>query len=388
MLTRILMSHRFLLAKLHLDSLQDKVSRSEVRLALANLPRGSMAYNEAYEEAMGRIRCQLSGFRNLALQAIAWITCARTPLTTHELQHALATRRGMTEFDEDSLVDVSLIASVTSGLVAVDEKSNIIRLVHYTVQEYFDHTWEDWFPNAHRDIAYICLTYLTFDTIRTEAYALELSQTPLYKLPQYLHKYAAQNWGHHARIQSVDERLVFRLLEHDQKLLASIYPLILPRSPNRARALQTAKHVTKLHLAAYSGLENIVETIIKNGCDHTAKDEKGRTALSWAAVQGHETTVQVLLDSGLDPNSEDETGISPLAEAFLKGHDTILRLFMKNNHRPILSQFYCYEAQMILAAGRGHLDVVKSLSEKGLDPNSIGEDHTALLLAATHGRLQ
>lgn len=255
----ILTDFRFLLAKLHLDSLQDKVSRSEVKLALTNLPKGSKAYKEAYEEAMGRIKCQLTGFRDLALQAIAWITCARWPLTTNELQHALAVRRGMTEFDEDNLVNVGLIISVTSGLVAVDEKSNIIRLVHYTVQEYFDQTWEHWFPNAHRDVAETCLTYLTFDTVGTEAFALQLSQTPLVKLPQYLHRYAAQNWGHHARIQSVDKQLVFRLLDNDQKLLASIYPLILPKSFDRAQVLKTAKHATKLHLAAYFGLENIVE---------------------------------------------------------------------------------------------------------------------------------
>lgn len=197
----------------------------------------------------------------------------------------------MTEFDGDNLVDVSLIISVTPGLVAVDEKSNIIRLVHYTVQEYFDQTWEHWFPNSHRDIAETCLTYLTFDTVGTEAFALQLSQSLLVKLPQYLHKYAAQNWGHHAPIQPADKQLVFWLLDNDQKLLTSIYPLVLPKSSERTHALQTAKHATKLHLVAYFGLENIAEAIIRDGYNHTAKDGKGRTPLSWAAEQGHEKTV-------------------------------------------------------------------------------------------------
>lgn len=81
----MLTDFRFLLAKLHLDSLRNKVSRSEVMLALTNLPKGSKAYKEAYEEAIERIKCQLTGFWDLALHAIAWITCARTLLTTHEL---------------------------------------------------------------------------------------------------------------------------------------------------------------------------------------------------------------------------------------------------------------------------------------------------------------
>lgn len=74
--------------------------------------------------------------------------------------------------------------------------------------------------------------------------------------------------------------------------------------------------------------------------------------------------------------------------ALLKGHNEVVQLFMKSNHRPKLSQFYSYETQMILAAGRGHVDVVESLLENGIDPNSIGEDHTTLLLAVAHGRLQ
>lgn len=37
--------------------------------------------------------------------------------------------------------------------------------------------------------------------------------------------------------------------------------------------------------------------------------------------------------------------------------------------------------------GGGYVNVVKSGSEKGLDSNSIGEDHTTWLLAVVHGRL-
>lgn len=92
-------------------------------------------------------------------------------------------------------------------------------------------------------------------------------------------------------------------------------------------------------------LKILWKQIIRDGYDHTAKDEKGRTPLSWAAEQGHEKTVRVLLDSGLDPNSEDASGISPLVEALLKGHTKILQLFMKSNHRPNLSQFYSYETR-------------------------------------------
>lgn len=59
------------------------------------------------------------------------------------------------------------MVSVCAGLVTVDEQSNIIRLVHYTTQDYFERTWTSWFPNAQTDITEICVTYLLFDAFKT-----------------------------------------------------------------------------------------------------------------------------------------------------------------------------------------------------------------------------
>jgi hypothetical protein len=64
----------------------------------------------------------------------------------------------------DNFYDVEDIISVCAGLVTIDEESNIIRLVHYTTQEYFEHIRLEWNPRAPEEIASICLTYLAFDT--------------------------------------------------------------------------------------------------------------------------------------------------------------------------------------------------------------------------------
>ena len=42
------------------------------------------------------------------------------------------------------------------------KKSEIIRLVHFTGQEYFQDTLNRWFPRAHFDIANTCVSYLSF----------------------------------------------------------------------------------------------------------------------------------------------------------------------------------------------------------------------------------
>jgi hypothetical protein len=63
-----------------------------------------------------------------------------------ELQHALAVEVGEAELDEENLPEIEDIVSVCAGLVTIDEESGIIRLVHYTTQEYFERTQRQWFP--------------------------------------------------------------------------------------------------------------------------------------------------------------------------------------------------------------------------------------------------
>ncbi|KAF2182154.1 hypothetical protein K469DRAFT_752251 [Zopfia rhizophila CBS 207.26] len=101
----------FLLAQLHLDSLKGKKSRKAIYVALKNLPTGSKAYNYAYKDAMERIEGQLTDEKELAKQALSWITYAKRPLTTSELEHALAVEAEEPQLDEENLCQVDDIIS-------------------------------------------------------------------------------------------------------------------------------------------------------------------------------------------------------------------------------------------------------------------------------------
>ena len=59
--------------------------------------------------------------------------------------------------------------SVCAGLVTIDDGSSIIRLVHYTAQEYFQQTLKSWVPNAYSDVAKVCLEYLLYDVLAVGA---------------------------------------------------------------------------------------------------------------------------------------------------------------------------------------------------------------------------
>jgi hypothetical protein len=95
---------RFLLAQLHLDSLIGKRAPKAIRTTLQKLPTGSDAYDHAYKDAMERIGGQVKDQEELAKQVLSWITCAKRPLTTSELQHALAVEVGESALDEENLL--------------------------------------------------------------------------------------------------------------------------------------------------------------------------------------------------------------------------------------------------------------------------------------------
>ncbi|OCK74174.1 hypothetical protein K432DRAFT_438081, partial [Lepidopterella palustris CBS 459.81] len=75
----------FLLARLHIDSLSDKTTAKKVKTTLANLTKGTAALDNAYKDALQRIKSQLDGHYELAKKVLSWITYARRPLTTAEL---------------------------------------------------------------------------------------------------------------------------------------------------------------------------------------------------------------------------------------------------------------------------------------------------------------
>ena len=132
-----------------MNSLADKTTPKAVKLALKsfrsesevpNDSEKSKALDHAYAQAMERIVGQEGGLRELVKKVLSWVTCAKRPLTTLELQHALAVEIGTSELDEENLPEIEDMVSLCAGLVTVDRESNVIRLVHYTTQQYFERT--------------------------------------------------------------------------------------------------------------------------------------------------------------------------------------------------------------------------------------------------------
>lgn len=342
-------------------------------MALKSLPSGSNAYDSAYSTAMERIEGQVSDQRDMAKQVLSWITCAG-PLTTRELQHALAVEIGVPYLDDANISDVEDIVSVCAGLVIVDEQSNIIRLVHYTAQEYFERTWSSWFPSAQHNIAVTCITYLSYDFFKDYPSHSIHEAGVLDKYPLY--RYAAQNWGRHGEIQRQDLGIMLDFLGNKQKATCAAQ-VLLEDSP-----WPIPKEVDGIHLASYFGLDNTVHELVMIGWDINLPDSLGKSPLSWAACEGHVSLVQLLLDLGASRNSMDINWHTPLLWAAKTGQRDVVELLV-NLGADKQSRDKYGQSPLSLAAKYGQRTVVEFLLKAGADVDSRDNNgQTALLWAA------
>ncbi|KAL2814424.1 hypothetical protein BJX63DRAFT_442496 [Aspergillus granulosus] len=322
----------FLLAELHFKSLEGLTRPKLIIKALEKLPKGSEAYNQAYEETMTRIKMQNQGLQELAVHALAWITCARRPLRTLELQHALAVEIGVSHLDLDNIPELDEIVSVCAGLVTTDKENDTVNLVHYTAQEYLETTLHRWFPNAQNHIAKACVTYLSLDAFNMPATTTEALRCRLQLHPLY--DYAARNWGHHAREGSAGgDHLILEFLRSGPKVLATSRVLMAERYNCYLSFYHTPEGTTGMHLAAYFGLKEAVLALLASGHDHNVQNSWGQTPFWWAAVNGHDAVVKVLLTKndtnvntgGLNRDPKDSLGRTPLAQAAKNGHTNVVR---------------------------------------------------------------
>ncbi|KAF9780340.1 hypothetical protein IL306_000625 [Fusarium sp. DS 682] len=386
----------FLLAEIYLGLLDDKVTPRAIRKAVQGFQKQGPASSEdtdakvqvlahAYRQAMERINGQKPGRKKLAMDVLAWITCAKRPLTTVELQHALAVEAGEAGIDEENIPHIEEIVSVCSGLVTVDRESDIIRLVHYTTQEYFERAQEEWFPDADLDITTTCATYLSFNTFSSgfcqtdDEFEERLRSNPLYD-------YAAHNWGAHAcQLPGCDQVVVDFLTDTTKTEAAGQALMAAERSWRRHYSQYVPKQITGLHLAACLGLNEAVCRLIRHWRNVEPKDSYERTPLSWAAQNGHEAVVQLLIAMGeIEVNAKDLYGRTPLSWAARNGHEAVVKLLVATGKADINAKDSCGQTPLLWAARNGHEAIVQLLLAIGKVDVNTGDNifETPLLRAA------
>lgn len=388
---------RFLLARLHLESLVDKMSPTEVRMALESLPKGNEALSIAYDQAIRRIETQKPGMRLIAQKALGWITYAKRPLSVDELRYAIAVQPGHSHFNEEDLSDIDDIVSACRGLVTVDRghDTQTARLVHYTTQQFLMRTGETYFPNAREISAVNSLTYLLYNDFE-RGWLLE-SKDKIFNQGRFVQErvlqhpflcYAARYWAAHASectAQSVVD-LSLRFLSDDFRV-SSATQILFARIVNKYAAdgflgrglnSQARNPVSGLHLAVYFGFNDMVLKLLDHGFKADSRDGAQRSPLFWAAQMGHAKIVALLLSFNygevVRKGRKEQTGAASKLLPTVNSVDVNCRDIIGNT-------------PLTVSRSYGHVGVVLQLLEQvDISPNLAPENGcTPLTYAARRG---
>ncbi|KAJ5511354.1 hypothetical protein N7453_003457 [Penicillium expansum] len=374
----------FLLAQIYLWSLEGKTTTRDVRSALKRLRRqipGSTedqkleVLDQAYNETMDRISKQIPAhFQDLAKKTLSWITCAKRPLTTSELQHALSVKDGDTQLHRDGFEKIDRLISVCMGMVTVDEESNIIRSAHYTTQEYLEKAQVLWFPDAEVDVTNTCLTYLSFSGFANGPCGTRTIFEE-YVQSNVLYKYAIYNWVYHARVAPASSYRVVDFLNGQAQVDASIQEFYFANDGYGWHCKFEFSGASRLHVASALGLEHVVEFLLDMN-EAALKHSRDRTPHSYTARSRHTSSVTQVLaklasqtklvnlfkSNALD--LKDNTGRTPLIYAVYAGCTPIVTELLRNGANTNLKDIGERTA-LSYAAEIGHIAIVTELLAKG-----------------------
>ncbi|KAF7939835.1 hypothetical protein EAE99_001640 [Botrytis elliptica] len=361
----------FLLAHMHMEAIASELKISRVRKALTVLPE--IIY-KTYDDAMKRImEGQETNRKILAMNILMWLSCAKKPLTVRELQHAVAIMElgpDESELDEDDFYDQDLLLTVCAGLVVIDPESGVIRLCHFTLQEYFERHRAKFFPNSGVLITQACIRYLSLDNFREpERPDRETIKTRLKEYP--LLSYASQYLGVHAQgaaeIDLMDDILHFL---NQKTLVNSASAAMIPFSIRH-----TIEFPPPIVAAAMFGLPTIVGELLKRGADIEAVCPKDFTPLLIAAELGHFPVVQLLINSKANLFAKDYQQENALHKAARKGHVEIVKQLV--SVQPSLIEIpyeeHFNKTALHIAIDRRHEGVIRALIEAGADVNASDE---------------
>ena len=368
-----------------------------------------------------------------------WVSHAERPLRIDELRHALAVETDSTDLDPDNIPPQETVIGSCLGLPVVKQETSIVRLIHYTLQEYLSRPGV--LPGAHRTLGETCLTYLNYAQVK----ALPVDDIPNLGGMPFL-RYSSLCWGGHAKMELSDraKSLALELLNrYDGHISASLLFHKIKLS-NRAKSLalellnrydghiytsllfhkielsdharllalellnQCGGHIsdsllfykmhpgysislphplfTGLHCACYFGIDEAVAALIEmGGYDLNQADSMGYTPLIWASRQGNQGVVRLLFTyDDVDPEGPGLYGETPLSAASSQGRECVIGLLLARDDVDPDKPDNNGHTPLWWASFYGHEGAVRLLlARDGVDPDKPDVPNLTPLIAAS-----
>ena len=391
------------MAKLLMDSIRTKMTRKALQVSLEELPKTLRA---TYDDALDRINKQNEDEKILAERILSWVSYAFRPLDVMELRHALAVTPGEDAFDPANMPDEEDLTSVCAGLIFVEEGSKVVRLAHYTAQDYLDRIRDTAFAGARHMVAATCLTYLAYEGNRLcrdhthyvyrtgpsgyyEDYIEPSVQCPYSdsddgcepakdiidgKTGAFFHKkrgsalalfqYAAYYWARHIkdRLEEALEPLAMKLLLDDNARSLALAPL---------RSLWWITRIRgPLTIAVHYNLRHLSKVLLKHK-KHDVNDEEGESyhALLAASELGRDQIIKLFLEyTNLKSSIEADRNVirTPVAWVAWTGNRSAVRLLLSSanlvtKETPESSIYSLYETQKLPEHDDDLLDGMRKL---------------------------
>jgi ankyrin repeat protein len=316
---------------------------------------------------MHRIESQVPDQADLGKQTIAWIIHAHRQLTTPELQEALGVEVGQHDLDRDNCPDVDDMISACAGLVTLDVETDVLRLVHYTTQEYFDRTRQEWFPDAEATITVTCITYLSFDAYGEGRGPLKSASDNVQNPQSSLYDYAARYWGYHAKRAPSTLANVVGFLRRSSHVTTAARALAQFNSWLSEFVL--GPPTSDLHMSAYFGLEAVTLAILEKTSKPDVTNSNDSTPLMVAALRGHVSMVILLLSWNARVGKTNYLEYTALYMAVCGMHEPIVRILLAH-HAPTDIKPKGLDGALHIS---GSVTVAKLLVEAGVDVNANSE---------------
>lgn len=397
---------------LHIRMVLEAQTRRKRRLALEELPP---QLNDAFGNTMERIKQQPRASADQAMRVLTWVHLTERPLSVDELLHALAIEIGDSELHRDNFPGRKTFLDCCLGLVVVDDETATVRLVHYSLEEYFETV--NLFPHGHQDIVNTCLTYLMFDHLSTDLVTTKGEKEIQDLLSRFiLFDYAVCEWVNHARKDPIGEitlGLILNYLLNPRNRISSIFGFYRPFQGNYNfmnyhlyRRGRSHRAFSALHMAAFFGIHQVIPSLIlhsldPNGfdCDielppyswrrgqltmtvelllhiksinlNSSNTKSSDTPLHYAVKAGHEDTVKALLaNDRIDPNRINSRGDTPLICALRGSTKSIVKVLLTRDDLEINMRGYNDLSALHHAARNANLTMLELLLQKdGVDVN-------------------